>query len=132
MYDLTSLQQDANRLYGFSAKQTLDYMQRLYEHYKVVTYPRTDSRYLTQDLVETLPERIRACRGGIYGPVCAKLLKSSVKGNKSFVDDKKVSDHHAIIPTEQGISLSELEYGERKIYELVVSRFLAVLLPLRV
>lgn len=129
LYDLTSLQQDANRLYGFSAKQTLDYMQRLYEHYKVVTYPRTDSRYLTQDLVETLPERIRACRGGIYGPVCAKLLKSSVKGNKSFVDDKKVSDHHAIIPTEQGISLSELEYGERKIYELVVSRFLAVLLP---
>lgn len=129
LYDLTSLQQDANRLYGFSAKQTLDYMQCLYEHYKVVTYPRTDSRYLTQDLVETLPERIRACRGGIYGPVCAKLLKSSVKGNKSFVDDKKVSDHHAIIPTEQGISLSELEYGERKIYELVVSRFLAVLLP---
>ncbi len=129
LYDLTSLQRDANRLYGFSAKQTLDYMQRLYEHYKVVTYPRTDSRYLTQDLVETLPERIRACRAGIYGPVCAKLLKSSVKGNKSFVDDKKVSDHHAIIPTEQGISLSELEYGERKIYELVVSRFLAVLLP---
>ncbi len=129
LYDLTSLQQDANRLYGFSAKQTLDYMQRLYEHYKVVTYPRTDSRYLTQDLVETLPERIKACRGGVYGPVCAKLLKSPVKGNKSFVDDKKVSDHHAIIPTEQGISFSELEYGERKIYELVISRFLAVLLP---
>ena len=129
LYDLTSLQQDANRLYGFSAKQTLDYMQRLYEHYKVVTYPRTDSRYLTQDLVETLPERIKACRGGVYGPACARLLKSPVKGNKSFVDDKKVSDHHAIIPTEQGISLSELEYGERKIYELVISRFLAVLLP---
>ncbi|MCI9176364.1 MAG: DNA topoisomerase III [Lachnospiraceae bacterium] len=129
LYDLTSLQQDANRLYGFSAKQTLDYMQRLYEYYKVVTYPRTDSRYLTQDLVETLPERIKACRGGVYGPACAKLLKSPVKGNKSFVDDKKVSDHHAIIPTEQGISLSELEYGERKIYELVISRFLAVLLP---
>ncbi len=129
LYDLTSLQQDANRLYGFSAKQTLDYMQRLYEHYKAVTYPRTDSRYLTQDLVETLPERIKACRGGVYGPICAKLLKSPIKGNKSFVDDKKVSDHHAIIPTEQGVSLSELEYGERKIYELVISRFLAVLLP---
>ncbi|TGY95991.1 DNA topoisomerase III [Petralouisia muris] len=129
LYDLTSLQQDANRLFGFSAKQTLDYMQRLYEHYKVVTYPRTDSRYLTQDIVETLPERVKACRGGIYGQVCTKLLKSSIKGNKSFVDDRKVSDHHAIIPTEQGISLSELEYGERKIYELVISRFLAVLLP---
>lgn len=129
LYDLTSLQQDANRLFGFSAKQTLDYMQRLYEHYKVVTYPRTDSRYLTQDIVETLPERVKACRGGIYGQVCTKLLKSSIKGNKSFVDDRKVSDHHAIISTEQGISLSELEYGERKIYELVISRFLAVLLP---
>lgn len=129
LYDLTSLQQDANRMFGFSAKQTLDYMQRLYEHYKVVTYPRTDSRYLTADIVDTLPERIKACRGGVYAPICGKLLKSEVKGNKSFVDDKKVSDHHAIIPTEQGISLSELEYGERKIYELVVSRFLAVLLP---
>lgn len=129
LYDLTSLQQDANRMFGFSPKQTLDYMQRLYERHKVVTYPRTDSRYLTQDIVETLPERVRACRGGNYNGVCGKLLKSPIQGNKSFVDDRKVSDHHAIIPTEQGIRLSELEYGERKIYELVVSRFLAVLLP---
>ncbi|MEY8392324.1 DNA topoisomerase III [Lachnospiraceae bacterium] len=129
LYDLTSLQQDANRMFGFSAKQTLDYMQSLYERHKCVTYPRTDSRYLTADIVETIPERIRACRGGIYAPVCGKLLKTSVKANKSFVDDKKVSDHHAIIPTEQGVNLKDLEYGERKIYELVVSRFLAVLLP---
>lgn len=129
LYDLTSLQQDANRMFGFSAKQTLDYMQRLYEHYKVVTYPRTDSKYLTQDIVDTLPERVKACRGGSYSSICSKLLKSPIKGNKSFVDDKKVSDHHAIIPTEQGIRMNELEYGERKIYELVVSRFLAVLLP---
>lgn len=129
LYDLTSLQQDANRMFGFSAKQTLDYMQRLYERHKVVTYPRTDSRYLTQDIVGTLPERVKACRVGNYGNLCSRLLKSPIKGSKSFVDDKKVSDHHAIIPTEQGISLSELEYGERKIYELVISRFLAVLLP---
>lgn len=129
LYDLTSLQQDANSLFGFSAKQTLNYMQRLYEHYKVVTYPRTDSRYLTQDIVETLPERVKACRGGDYGPVCSKILKSPIKGSPSFVNDKKVSDHHAIIPTEQGANLRDLEYGERKIYELVVSRFLAVLLP---
>lgn len=129
LYDLTSLQQDANRMFGFSAKKTLDYMQRLYERYKVVTYPRTDSRYLTQDIVDTLPERVKACRGGSYGNICSRILKSPMKGNKSFVDDKKVSDHHAIIPTEQGISLSELEYGERKIYELVISRFLSVLLP---
>ena len=129
LYDLTSLQQDANRLFGFSAKQTLDYMQRLYEYHKAVTYPRTDSRYLTQDLVETLPERIRACRCGSYGRICSQLLKAPIKGNKSFVDDQKVSDHHAIIPTEQGVNLSGLEYGERKIFELVLSRFLAVLLP---
>lgn len=129
LYDLTALQQDANRMYGFSAKQTLDYMQRLYERYKVVTYPRTDSRYLTSDIVETLQERIKACRGGGYTQICSKLLKTPITGNKSFVDDKKVSDHHAIIPTEQGIAMNELEYGERKIYELVVSRFLAVLLP---
>lgn len=129
LYDLTSLQQDANRMFGFSAKQTLDYMQRLYEHYKVVTYPRTDSRYLTSDLVDTLPERVKACRGGNYTQVCTKLLKTPIRGNQSFVNDKKVSDHHAIIPTEQGVRLNELDYGERKIYELVVSRFLAVLLP---
>lgn len=128
LYDLTSLQQDANRMYGFSAKQTLDYMQRLYEHYKVVTYPRTDSRYLTADIVETLKERIKACQGGAYTQVCRQLLKAPLNGNKSFVNDSKVSDHHAIIPTEQGINMSELEYGERKIYELVVSRFLSVLL----
>lgn len=129
LYDLTSLQQDANRMFGFSAKQTLDYMQSLYERRKAVTYPRTDSRYLTADIVETIPERLRACRGGIYAAICGRLLKSAIKGNKSFVDDKKVSDHHAIIPTEQGINLKDLEYGERKIYELVVSSFLAVLLP---
>lgn len=129
LYDLTSLQQDANRMFGFSAKQTLDYMQRLYEHHKAVTYPRTDSRYLTQDLVETLPERVRACRYGGYSRICGQLLKETIKANPSFVNNSKVSDHHAIIPTEQPISFHGLEYGERKIYELVVSRFLAVLLP---
>lgn len=129
LYDLTALQQDANRMYGFSAKQTLDYMQRLYEHYKVVTYPRTDSRYLTADIVDTLKERIKACQSGNYAQICRQLLKTPLTGNKSFVNDSKVSDHHAIIPTEQGINMSELEYGERKIYELVISRFLAVLLP---
>ncbi len=129
LYDLTSLQQDANRMFGFSAKQTLDYMQSLYERHKGVTYPRTDSRFLTADIVETIPERLKACRVGIYAPICGKLLKTPIKANKSFVDDRKVSDHHAIIPTEQSVNLKELEYGERKIYELVVSRFLSVLLP---
>lgn len=129
LYDLTSLQQEANKKYGFSAKQTLNYMQSLYERHKVVTYPRTDSRYLTTDLVETLADRVKACRGGEYAAVCTRILKTPIQANKSFVDNSRVSDHHAIIPTEQGIRLNQLEYGERKIYELVVSRFLAVLLP---
>lgn len=129
LYDLTELQRDANKLYGFSAKQTLNYMQRLYEHHKALTYPRTDSRYLTTDIVDTLPERVKACQIGSFAPVCARILRKPVAGNKSFVDNSKVSDHHAIIPTEQGIRLADLESGERKIYELVVSRFLAVLLP---
>lgn len=129
LYDLTSLQQEANQAYGFSAKQTLDYMQSLYERHKAVTYPRTDSRYLTEDLVATLKERIRACQSQAYGAVCARLLKQPIQGNRSFVDNSKVSDHHAIIPTEQGIRFSDLDYGERKIYELVVRRFLSVLLP---
>jgi DNA topoisomerase-3 len=129
LYDLTTLQQDANKMFGFSAKQTLNYMQHLYEHFKVVTYPRTDSRYLTSDIVGTLKERVKACQNGDYSATCSKILKSPIAANKSFVDDSKVSDHHAIIPTEQGIRMNELEFGERKIYELVVSRFLAVLLP---
>lgn len=129
LYDLTTLQQEANKLFGFSAKQTSNYMQSLYEHHKVVTYPRTDSRFLTKDIVDTLRDRVKACQSKEYAPVCTKILKGEIKGNKSFVDDSKVSDHHAIIPTEQGIRMNELEHGERKIYELVVSRFLAILLP---
>ncbi len=104
-------------------------MQRLYERHKAVTYPRTDSRYLTADLVATLPERVKACRVGAYAPVCGRILRSPIKAGPSFVDDAKVSDHHAIIPTEQGILPNSLEYGERKIYELVVARFLSALLP---
>lgn len=129
LYDLTSLQQEANQMYGFSAKQTLNYMQSLYERRKAVTYPRTDSRYLTEDVTDTLKDRVKACQAGCFAPVCSRILKSPIKGNKSFVDNSKVSDHHAIIPTEQGVRLNELEFGERKIYEMVVSRFLAVLLP---
>lgn len=129
LYDLTSLQQEANQKHGFSAKQTLNYMQSLYERHKAVTYPRTDSRYLTEDMTDTLKDRVKACQAGSFAPVCSRILKSPIKGDKSFVDNGKVSDHHAIIPTEQGVQLNELEFGERKIYEMVVSRFLAVLLP---
>lgn len=129
LYDLTELQRDANKLFGFSAKETLSIMQKLYEQYKVLTYPRTDSRYLSSDLVETLKDRVKACAAGPYSKFCAKLLRNPIKGSKSFVDDSKVSDHHAIIPTEEPALLSSFSDKERKIYDLVVKRFLAVLYP---
>ncbi len=129
LYDLTELQRDANKRFGFSAKETLSIMQKLYEHHKVLTYPRTDSRYLTTDIVETLNDRIKAVNVSDYSKVCNKLLRTNIKGNKSFVDNSKVSDHHAIIPTEERVFLGDLSDKERKIYDLVVKRFLSVLCP---
>lgn len=129
LYDLTELQRDANRIFGYSAKETLSIMQRLYETHKVLTYPRTDSRYISSDIVDTLGDRIRACGVGPYSKIAFKVLKSPIKANKSFVDDSKVSDHHAIIPTEQMVSLGDLSDKDRKIYDLVVKRFLAALYP---
>ena len=129
LYDLTELQRDANKIFGYSAKETLSIMQKLYEHHKVLTYPRTDSRYLTDDIVDTLKDRIKAVNTSEYSKVCMKLLKTKIKPNKSFVDNSKVSDHHAIIPTEERVFLGDLFDKERKIYDLVVKRFLSVLCP---
>lgn len=126
LYDLTELQRDANKIFGFSAKETLSIMQKLYEHHKVLTYPRTDSRYLSADIVATIPERLKAVAIGPYRATAHQLLKGKIVTNSSFVDDKKVSDHHAIIPTEQTPLLSSLSDKERKIYDLVVKRFLSV------
>lgn len=129
LYDLTELQRDANRIFGYSAKETLSIMQKLYEYHKILTYPRTDSRYLTEDIVDTLKDRIKAVNISDYTRICTKLLKSKLIGNKSFVDNSKVSDHHAIIPTEERVFLGDLSDKERKIYDLVVKRFLSVLCP---
>ena len=129
LYDLTALQQEANQKFGFSAKQTLNIMQRLYENHKVLTYPRTDSRYLTTDIVPTLKERLKACAVGPYSKIAGRLSMQKLQANKSFVNDSKVSDHHAIIPTEQFVQLDHMSNEERKIYDLVVRRFLAVLSP---
>lgn len=129
LYDLTELQRDANRIFNFSAKETLSIMQTLYERHKVLTYPRTDSRYLTSDLVDTLKDRVNACNVGPYTKMASKVLRTHIRGNKSFVDNSKVGDHHAIIPTEERLLLSKLSNNERKIYDLVVKRFLAVLYP---
>lgn len=128
-YDLTELQRDANRKYGYSAKQTLGIMQKLYEIHKIVTYPRTDSRYITDDIVPTLPERIRSISVGPYKEAAAALLRRKLGTTKRFVDNSKVTDHHAIIPTEQYVNLGGLEREERNIYDLIVKRFIAVLSP---
>ncbi|WP_369901232.1 DNA topoisomerase III [Bacillus manliponensis] len=129
LYDLTELQRDANKIFGYSAKETLNIMQKLYEQHKVLTYPRTDSRYISSDIVSTLPERLKACGVGEYRSLANKVLKKPIKTSKSFVDDNKVSDHHAIIPTEGFVNVSDFTDKERKIYNLVVKRFLAVLFP---
>ncbi|HHV35425.1 MAG TPA: DNA topoisomerase III, partial [Syntrophomonadaceae bacterium] len=128
LYDLTELQRDAHKLFGYSAKETLSIMQNLYERHKLLTYPRTDSRYISTDIVDTLKDRIKACGVGQYSKLAYQVLKKPIKANKSYVDNSKVSDHHAIIPTEQKFfgSLSE---KERKIYDLVVKRFFAVFYP---
>lgn len=129
LYDLTELQRDANKIFGYSAKETLNIMQKLYEQYKVLTYPRTDSRYISSDIVGTLPERLKACGVGEYRSLANKVLNRPIKASKAFVDDSKVSDHHAIIPTEGYVDFSAFTDKERKIYDLVVKRFLAVLFP---
>lgn len=129
LYDLTELQRDANQKFGFSAKETLNIMQRLYENHKVLTYPRTDSRYIGTDIVDTIKDRLRAISVGPYKKLAGSLVMKPLRTNKSFVDDKKVSDHHAIIPTEQYVQLEHMTSEERKIYDLVVRRFLSVLYP---
>ena len=129
LYDLTELQREASKRFGFSAKETLNIMQRLYENHKVLTYPRTDSRYLTADVLDTVKERLQAVNLGTYREFAAPLLRQPLPKHPSFVNDSKVSDHHAIIPTEQAPNFMHMSNEERKIYDLVVRRFLAVLSP---
>lgn len=129
LYDLTELQREANRRFDYSAKETLNIMQRLYENHKVLTYPRTDSRYLSSDIVPSIKERLEACGVGPYRGLAGRMKNQKIVARPSFVDDKKVSDHHAIIPTEQYVHLDHMTVDERKIYDLVVRRFLAVLYP---
>lgn len=128
-YDLTELQRDANRKFGFSAKQTSSVLQRLYEQHKLVTYPRTDSRYLTSDMTSTLKERLDSVAVGPYAALARPLLRKPLPITKRIVDDSKVSDHHAIIPTEQTVLLNGLSTEERKLYDLIVRRFISLFYP---
>ncbi|WP_322925391.1 DNA topoisomerase III [Paenibacillus campi] len=128
-YDLTELQRDANRRYGFSAKHTSNVLQKLYEQHKLVTYPRTDSRYLTSDMTDTLKERLTSIAVGPYAPLARPLLRGKLTMTRRIVDDSKVSDHHAIIPTEETVLLNRLSADERKLYDLIVRRFISLFYP---
>ncbi|MFA7475542.1 MAG: DNA topoisomerase III [Castellaniella sp.] len=134
LFDLTTLQREANSRFGFSAKTTLSLAQSLYERHKALTYPRTDSRYLPQDYVGTVQQTMRVLADSDSGvarsvrPHAAQVVKQDwVKPNRRIFDDKKISDHFAIIPTLQ--VPRELSDAEFKIYELVTRRFLAVFFP---
>ncbi len=121
LYDLTTLQRDANRLLGFTAQQTLDYLQNLYEK-KLCTYPRTDSRYLTSDMAEGLPVLVNLTANAM--PFRKGI--AIVCNPEAVINDKKVTDHHAVIPTRnlQGADLSGLPAGEKAVLELVAARLL--------
>lgn len=128
LFDLTSLQREANSRFGFSAKTTLGLAQALYEKHKVLTYPRTDARALPEDYIPTVNETLKMLKEGDYNVFAKKILDSKwVKPNKRIFDNTKISDHFAIIPTQQAPkSLSEIE---AKLYDFVVKRFLAVFYP---
>ncbi len=123
LYDLTELQRHANRLFGFSAQKTLDLAQSLYERYKLISYPRTDSRHLSADVAQTLPAIVRT----IAGPYRKNLAPGTGERplSKRFVDDSKVSDHHAIIPTAVSLEKAAPPADEKKIYDLVCRRLLS-------
>ena len=124
-YDLTEVQREANQRYQFSAKKTLSLVQSLYEFHKIVTYPRTDSKYLTTDMRATMTERLQAISD--FAPEVKSYLRNGaqVKVSKVFQNDK-VTDHHALIPTEQRPRYEKLSNDEQKIYSMIVIRFLGL------
>lgn len=128
-YDLTELQRDANKIFGFSAKKTLNVMQKLYEQHKLVTYPRTDSRYLTTDMKDTMFDRLQSVSAAYKEEAQKLLVKKGKMEAANIFNNDKVSDHHAIIPTEQPVFLHKLDNDEKKIYDLIVKRFLALFYP---
>lgn len=131
-YDLTELQRDANRRFGFSAKMTLNTLQRLYEHHKLVTYPRTDSRYLTKDIEATMNDRLKAVSAAFPKETQPILKQKGKVIAKKVFNDAKVTDHHALIPTDEPPFLGDLSADESKVYDLIVTRFLALFhLPYR-
>jgi DNA topoisomerase-3 len=130
LYDLTSLQRDANTRFGFSARRTLAAAQRLYEEHKALTYPRTSSRYLTSDMVpEIKPTAALVGEQSEYAKAAAYVTGLDLLPLARVVDDSKVSDHHAIIPTRSEHKTDKMSEDDRRIYDMVVRRFLAIFHP---
>jgi len=130
LFDLTTLQREANARFGFSARNTLAIAQALYERHKILTYPRTDSRCLPEDYVSTVKQTIEALDQANYNGLAGNILKNDLlqAGNKKIFNNKKISDHFAIIPTLKAAPAT-LKEQELKVYDLVVKRFLAVFYP---
>ena len=130
LFDLTSLQRTANARFGFAAQRTLDLAQSLYERHKVLTYPRTDSRNLPKAMHAALGATLRAvAEVPDYAAFARRLAEAPLSRSARVFDDAKVRDHHAIIPTDHRASPSSLSSDERKLYDLVVRRFLGVFYP---
>jgi len=130
LYDLTSLQRDANTRYGFSARRTLSAAQRLYEEHKALTYPRTSSRYLTTDMVEEIKPTAELLRArSQYAKAAAYVASLDSLPLARVVDDSKVQDHHAIIPTRAEHMVDRMGDDDKRVYDMVVRRFLAVFHP---
>lgn len=132
LYDLTELQRDANKRYGYSAEKTLNVVQDLYEKRKSVTYPRTDSRYLSSDMEPLLPVIMGRLRFPPYGDFASAALSSGMKAGKRIIDDSKITDHHAIIPTNSNIDIGAYSQEERAVFDLIARRFIAVFFPYNV
>lgn len=129
LYDLTSLQREANSRFGFSAKMTLQIAQALYERHKLTTYPRTDSKFLPEDYLGSVAKTMSTLTSGSYGPHARKVLDENwIQKDYRIFNNKKISDHHAIIPT-GNTSKVQLSEPEQKIYGMIVQRFIAIFFP---
>ncbi len=128
LFNLTDLQRAANARYGLTAAATLEAAQSLYERHKLLTYPRTDSRHVSAETFATFPQRLRAIQGSLAG-AAARLAADLPHPGKRVVDDAGVSDHHALLPTAHPADPARLGAAEAQVYELVLRRFLAALLP---
>ena len=128
LYDLTTLQREANAQFGFTAKKTLETAQKLYEQHKLLTYPRTDSRYLSHDMLGKVQSTLAAYDGALQ-PLGEKALEYGVRMSRRIFDDAKLTDHHAIIPTGKKAANLALTADERRLYELVAKRLAAVFYP---